>query len=192
MQPTSTSLLLLLFAMVCPPLCAAAEDVRVHGHRYPRTVETPGGAWTLRGTGTFRYRGLIRVHTAGLYGSEGFDPEKVLAPDQAKRLVLTYCRNVPKSAMVDSANAFLKKNVDAETLRSLRPGIDRLHARYTDVKAGDSYTLSYRPGQGTELLRNNRRVELIEGAEFARAYFSIWLGADPVHSGLRDDLLAAP
>jgi hypothetical protein len=49
---------------------------------------------------------------------------------------------------------------------------------------------SYLPGTGTELTLNGRRLALIEGADFARAYFAIWLGHRPLDEPLRDRLLA--
>lgn len=56
-------------------------------------------------------------------------------------------------------------------------------------RAGDRGTLTYLPGRGTELTLNGRPLALIEGADFARAYFDIWLGPDPIDAGLRDALL---
>ena len=56
--------------------------------------------------------------------------------------------------------------------------------------SGDRYALSYVPGQGTELTLNGRRLVLVEGADFARVYFAIWLGERPLDDGMRDRLLA--
>ena len=80
-------------------------------------------------------------------------------------------------------------NFSAATLSSLRPHIDRLHTLYQDVKPGDRYSLTYVPGVGTELALNGESKGTIEGADFASAYFAIWLGPKPINPSLRSQLL---
>ena len=79
----------------------------------------------------------------------------------------------------------LSRNVYASTLSSLRDRLDRIRAAYRDVKPGDRYALTYRPGSGTELSFNGTTLVVIQGDDFAAAYFSIWLGKQPLDRGLR-------
>jgi hypothetical protein len=65
-----------------------------------------------------------------------------------------------------------------------------MSALYEDVVAGDRYALTYRPDLGTELSKNGRHLRTIPGADFAAAYFGIWLGDAPLDDALRDQLLA--
>jgi len=83
-------------------------------------------------------------------------------------------------------------NVPAETLQALRSRIERLHALYENVKPGDRYSLTYIPGRGTELALNGDSKGTIEGADFATAYFAIWLGPKPLHAALKSQLLSRP
>jgi hypothetical protein len=46
------------------------------------------------------------------------------------------------------------------------------------------------PGRGTTVSLNGEPLVEVEGADFARAYFGIWLGDDPMDRGLRKALLA--
>ncbi len=57
------------------------------------------------------------------------------------------------------------------------------------MKPGDRYSLTYLPGEGTELAKNGVPLALVPGEDFARAYFGIWLGEDPLDRDLRDQLL---
>ena len=70
---------------------------------------------------------------------------------------------------------------------NLRGKIDAL---YQDVEPGDRYALTYVPGAGTELAKNGEPLGVIPGADFASAYFAIWLGDDPIDASLRDQLLS--
>ena len=67
--------------------------------------------------------------------------------------------------------------------------LEKLHAAYEDVAPGDRYALTYLPGTGTSLSKNGRVIATTPGADFAAAYFSIWLGERPIDDSLRDRLL---
>ena len=59
-----------------------------------------------------------------------------------------------------------------------------------DVQKGDRYALTYVPGAGTTLALNGRPLGTIEGADFAAALFTIWLGTkDPMDASFRLALL---
>jgi hypothetical protein len=49
--------------------------------------------------------------------------------------------------------------------------------------------LTYIPGKGTELTLNGKSKGTVEGADFAAALFSIWLGPKPISESLKKELL---
>ncbi|MCW8800766.1 MAG: chalcone isomerase family protein, partial [Desulfobacter sp.] len=51
------------------------------------------------------------------------------------------------------------------------------------------YALTYLPGLGTQLAINAEPLGTIEGLEFARAVFAIWIGKNPIDKTFRDRLL---
>jgi len=59
------------------------------------------------------------------------------------------------------------------------------------VEPGDRYALADRPDIGTELSKNGRPLAVIPGADFAAAYFSMWLGERPIDLSLRESLLGS-
>jgi chalcone isomerase-like protein len=69
------------------------------------------------------------------------------------------------------------------------PRIEYHNSLYVDVKPGDRYSLTYVPGQGTKLRLNGVERGTIEGADFAAAIFSIWLGAKPMDNKFKRSLL---
>jgi len=58
-----------------------------------------------------------------------------------------------------------------------------------DVQPGDRYSLTYIPGNGTELALNVESKGFIEGADFAAAVFSIWLGPKPISDSFKQQIL---
>jgi len=57
------------------------------------------------------------------------------------------------------------------------------------LKDGDDIQLIYKPGKGTAVMINGSYKGLVEGLEFKKALFSIWLGSTPADSGLKKSML---
>jgi hypothetical protein len=141
----------------------------------------------------FQGAGLIRhlfftVNAAALYVSENSDAQDALN-DIPKRLELEYFHKIKAKDFVKLTNKWLEANNDTETVARLKPRIDRFNALYEDVRPGDRYSITYIPAVGTELALNGEPKGTIEGADFARALFSIWLGQRPVSKSLKVALL---
>ena len=94
-----------------------------------------------------------------------------------------------RDKLAQAADEVLRRNFDARSLAPLRDRIDRMNAAYRDVEPGDRYALTYVPGQGTELALNGKPLVRIPGADFAKAYFAIWLGPDPADEKFKRQLL---
>ncbi len=142
----------------------------------------------LKGVGLAKYLYAIKVYVAALYVPEGVGTKEVLG-DIPKRLELHYFQHIKAGDFAKAADQVLPQNVPASTVSTLRPQIDRFHTWYQDIKPGDRYALTYVPGQGTELAHNGVPMGIMEGADFAAAYFAIWLGPDPINDALKEGLL---
>jgi hypothetical protein len=178
----------LLTALLAGPAAAAADRVVVGPVSFERDVAAEGTALRLTGAGLFRWKWLVKVYAAALYlppGTDGLD----LAADQPRRLEFAYLVDIERGGFGKAADELLARSFPAAVLGPLQARLARLHAAYVDVKPGDRYALTYLPGRGTELTHNDRPLALIEGADFARIYYAIWLGQDPIDPGLRDRLL---
>jgi hypothetical protein len=175
----------ILLFLVAPITWAAT----IEGVTFPERHQIEDTTLHLNNVGLLRYRIFIKAYVAALYLGEGVRTEDVLA-DVPKRLELQYFWALAGPDFGKAADQLLSENVPAETLRDLRPRIERLHALYENVKPGDRYTLTYIPGRGTELALNGIRKDTIEGADFAAAYFAIWLGPKPLNAALKAQLLS--
>jgi len=142
----------------------------------------------LQGVGLAKFLRTIKVYVGALYLGPGVKPEKVME-DVPKRLELSYFRALKAGDFGQAANKVLSDNVPQATIAALKPRIEQMHRLYEDVKPGDRYGLTYLPGVGTELALNGQRKGIVEGADFAAAYFAIWLGPDPINEALKEGLL---
>ena len=175
---------LVLALMISRPSNAA----EIEGVHFAEQVRSGDVALRLSCTGLLRYKLLIKAYVAALYVGEGVVADDVMA-DVPKRLELSYFWSISGADFGRAGDAILKRNVDEGTFAALRPRLERINAWYRDVKPGDRYSLTYVPGVGTELALNGTEIGVIAGADFAKEYFRIWLGEDPIDVRLRDQLL---
>lgn len=161
---------------VADPVVTFSPETSIDGRTVP-----------LRGTGRLVWMRLVTVYDAALYLPMDVAAKDVLN-DVPKQLELSYHVSIEGHKFGESATPFLEKNVPQEVLVRLKPRIEQLNKLYRDVKEGDRYALTYAPGKGTTLSLNNTPLGTIEGADFAAAYFAIWLGAKPISDTMRDEL----
>ncbi len=166
----------------------AAGFIDVEGVRFATEIQARSERLDLRGTALLRWRSLFRAFVSALYLPPMTSPGDVLG-DVPKRLEIEYFRAIRAEDLGRAADDLLERNLSKGTLETLRSRLDELHAAYESVEPGDRYAIDYRPGAGTELSKNGRPLTVIPGADFAAAYFSIWLGERPIDPVLRDRLL---
>ena len=182
---TKTTLLLTL--LVFQPINVAA--ISLEGVQFQESVSIDNKQIPIRGVALLRWLKIFKVYVAALYLPENGSPNDVLA-DIPKRLELSYLVSIPGPDFGKGAEAILERNNSPNELARLRSRIDQLNAVYRDVKPGDRYALTYVPGKGTELSYNGKTLITIEGADFAVAYFGIWLGQDPIDLDMRSQLIS--
>lgn len=146
----------------------------------------------LVGTGTAYYLKFIRVYDASLYAGDPIGNQDILSGNISKCLLLDYNVSLGREDFITAANTVLARQFTTEELDMARKELDRLHENYRDVTDGDIYSLCYdKDDSRTTLSLNGEELVGIESKQFARIYFSIWLGnTSPLDEKLRDDLLA--
>jgi len=178
--------LLLFTLLILQPINAVAltvEDVNFHESVIIDNKQIP-----IRGVALLRWLKIFKVYVAALYLPENGSANDVLA-DIPKRLEISYLVSIPGPDFGKGAEAILERNNNPGELARLRSRIEKINAVYRDVKPGDRYALTYVPSQGTELSYNGQPLIIIEGADFAAAYFGIWLGKDPIDLEMRSRLI---
>ncbi len=174
-------LLVLLFIPV--------SAVGIERYAFPEQKNIGGYELTLRGSDVLRYMVFIRAYEGALYLQEGKTAEQVLDDRTARLLLLHYFHAIRAEDFVDATTEMIRKNVSPDRFSALAPKIEQFNRLYRDVRPGDHYTAAYMPGTGTSLSLNDDLLGTVEGAEFAAAFFSIWLGERPIDKTFRDRLL---
>lgn len=169
---------------------AVAAGREIDGVVFPDRHVIAGEPLELRGAAVLRWRVLFRAYAAGLYVPPATPVGDVLG-NVPKRLEIEYFWPIGAEDFGRAADQLLRETLDEGTLERLRPRLDELHEAFEPILPGDRYALTYHPVTGTELSKNGRPLAVIHGADFAAAYFSMWLGERPIDLSMREALLGS-
>lgn len=178
-----------LFAALALVLSTArAQARRCGGVTYPEHITVSGTPLTLNGLGIREATVFnVDVYVAALYvEATSRDGNAISDSETSKRLVLHFVREVDSS---DIQGAWSEGFQSQGHASSFRAELRRLNGWMSDMADGDMMTFTYEPGTGLTVSVRGQRKGTIEGAEFAHAFFRIWLGAHPPNSGLKTGLL---
>jgi len=158
---------------------------------FPPTVMVEQTELELKGVSKLTVGYFFDVYVAAFYQLADLGPVDALS-DAPRHLEIHYLRNISKGDFIDAAEDMLSKQHSPEKIAAIREGITQINRNYNDVKKGDRYSLTYLPGSGTELKFNGKSKGIIPGPDFARIYFSIWLGEKSPYRTFRDRLVGLP
>jgi len=181
------ALIFLLVTFLSAPALSSPDGAEIEGSVFAGSHTERNTQLILVGVGLLRYWGF-KAYTGAFYLERGAAVDEALM-DRAKRIELEYMRPIKGEDFGPATDKKISENVDAETLLRLRSRIDYHNSLYEDVKAGDRYSLTYIPGRGTELALNGEPKGTIEGADFAAAIFSIWIGPRPIDASFKNKIL---
>ena len=164
-----------------------AECLKV---KVPDTVKAGGADLVLNGLGIRKATFLnVKVYVAGLYlPQKSGDAGKIIGANEPWQLVLRFVRDVDASDIRDAWEEGFEKNA-GDKLATLQPRIKTLNARMVAFKEGQYLSFTDDPAKGVVVDVNGASGAAIEGADFANALLSIWLGREPPNEDLKSGLL---
>lgn len=169
---------------------APAHGKECKGISFPDQAQAGGSALVLNGLGLRQATAFkVNVYVAALYVAQASaDANAILASNTRKELILHFVRDVGGADLSKAWQEGFENNAKAQ-LAALKERIEKLKGSMADMKTGQRLTFVARPGAGVEVNVNGTLKGTIEGDDFAKAFLSIWLGAEPPNPGLKAGLL---
>lgn len=143
---------------------------------------------TLKGVAVLKWGFLFDVYAGAFYLPEGISGQN-WTEDVPKRLELSYFLNFKAEDFSESSDKLLRSSLSDAEYAALAERLQKFYQLFRDIKPGDRYSLTYRYGSGTELRLNGELLGVAPGADFAVAYFGLWLGSQPINEKFRNRLL---
>jgi hypothetical protein len=184
MKPLSFFAILILLG-----ISSVAFAKEIGGVSLPDSVMANTDKLILNGAG-LRKKFVVKVYAGGLYLlRKSNDAKTIIEADEPMAIRLHFIHDsVSADKLISAWNEGFANATG--NLAPLKAKTDRFNALFKqDAKKGDVYDLMYIPGQGVTVHIKGKAVEVIDGIDFKKALFGIWLGEKPADSDLKDGML---
>jgi len=155
------------------------------GVTMPDNVTVGGESLTLNGMG-LREKYFIDIYVGGLYvKSKSTDGASIINAEEPKRIHMHFIySSVPADKMNETWDGGFAGNGGGDAAK-----VGKLKSWMTDLTTGDEIILDYVPGKGTTVSVKGVEKGTIEGSDFMKALFSVYLGDSPPTSKLKRGML---
>ena len=180
------NLLLTLISVIAVLGVGVAYGKECNGVKFQDEIQVDGSHLMLIGLGLRQATMLnVNVYVAALYVAKvSNDANVILGSNTPKELILHFVRNVSASDL----NKAWEEGFDKQASAFKEP-LATLKGWMADMKTGQRLTFIHKPGAGITVDVNGAVKGTIKGDDFAKAFLSIWLGANPPNPGLKTGLL---
>jgi hypothetical protein len=169
----------------------AQKQIVFEGVTIPRTITFQNKTLQLNGAGS-RSKMWVEVYIQALYLSQLSQNPKEIINDNSEMAI----RIEVTSALVSSGkltramNAGFEKST-GDNLEALRPKIELFKSYLSDeITRGDIFELTYNPAESSVwVVKNGELKGKVQGIDFKKALFGIWLSDKPADEDLKNSLL---
>ena len=186
MKHLLTTLLLSLFIAV------PSQALTINGVDVKETMSLDNQELVLNGAGV-RTKWFVDGYIAALYLAEKTtDAEAVIEADEpmAVSLIITSNMITPKRMSDSTRDGFVSST--GGNIEPIADEIEMLISAFKDsVEEGDVFNLVYKPETGVTVYRNGEEKTRVEGLEFKKALFGIWISERGIQKKLRQQMMGS-
>jgi hypothetical protein len=144
--------------------------------------------------GGIRKKMFFKIYVAGLYlPAKNKNGNEIVNADKPVCIRLQITSGVVSSDnMSESIREGFKLSTKGNTA-PIQSKIDAFIGTFSkeEIKEGNVFELWYVPGVGVKSYKNGKHVSTVEGLDFKKALFGIWLSDTPVDADLKNGLLGS-
>ncbi|MDT0689876.1 chalcone isomerase family protein [Salegentibacter sp. F188] len=181
--------LMFLMLVICSINLGSAQTT-VGDATLPNTFTFEDHTLVLNGAG-MREKFWIDLYAAGLYlKAKSADANKIVAASEPMAIKLNIVsKMVSSEKMIDAIKEGFEKSTNGNTAPIASEIKEVIGFLQEEIKKGDVFDIIHAPGKGVVLIKNGQMKGQIEGMEFKKALFGIWLANDPADGDLKDAML---
>ena len=181
-------LIVLLAVLFIAPVASAVE---VGGKNLPEKLQVGDTTVFINGSGVRMKALFIKVYACGLYLTKKMsDPQKIMDADEPMAIRMHVITNLMGyDKLIAALRTGFEKSTGGNT-GPIKAKIDKyIVAHKGDVKEDKIFQYEYVPGEGTSVIIDGRKAITVEGLNFKKAVFGIWLCDEPADAALKERLL---
>ncbi|MDX1761547.1 MAG: chalcone isomerase family protein, partial [Christiangramia sp.] len=167
-----------------------SAQTEVGGVNLPNTESFQGQSLTLNGAGV-REKLWIDLYAGGLYLSDkSSDASAIMSADKPMSIKLhIVSKLITSDKMIEAVNDGFENSTGGNT-KPLASEIKKFKDFFMEeIVKNDVFDIVYLPGKGVIVYKNDKELGVIEGMNFKKALFGIWLSNKPADDDLKEAML---
>jgi hypothetical protein len=176
------------FVLIATAITMNAQKT-VAGVKVEEKLVLEGQNLVLNGVGT-RVKLFMDMYVGALYlEKKSTNANEIMASKDGAAIRLTIVSGLISSdKMIDAVTEGFENSTGGKTA-PLKPKIDKFISFFKEeIKKGDVFTM-VNTDEGVVVYKNNTKKGVIEGNDFKRGLFGIWLSAKPADKNLKKAML---
>lgn len=167
-----------------------SAQTEVGGVNLPNTETYQGKTLSLNGAGV-REKLWIDLYAGGLYLAEkSSNASAIVSANEPMSIKLhIVSKLITSEKMMDAVNEGFENSTNGNT-KPLAGKIKKFQDFFMDeIKKNDIFDIVYMPAQGVVVYKNDKELGVIDGMDFKKALFGIWLSKRPADDDLKEAML---
>ncbi|TNF23722.1 MAG: chalcone isomerase [Bacteroidetes bacterium] len=186
MRTITMSILAIMIALT------TEAQTTINGVTLPATMKAGDATVSLNGGG-IRKKLFFKLYVGGLYLSKkSGDANAIINADEAMAVKLQITSSMISSENMSEAITEGFENSTGGNTAPLKSKIDAFVNMFkkSEIVEGNVFDIIYVPGVGVQSYKNGKLEGTIEGMDFKKALFGIWLGNKPADEDLKQAMLS--
>lgn len=178
-------ILALLFIAVTGIFSANAQKT-VSGVKIDSKLTVQGETLSLNGAG-LREKFWIDLYVGSLYlPAKSSNSRDIIESKDAAAIKLDIVSGmITSDKMISAVNEGFENSTNKNTA-PFKSKIEKFKSFFKDqIKKGDTFIIAYVPNEGVVVYKNGAKKGSIDGHDFKKALFGIWLGSKPADDDLK-------
>ena len=169
---------------------AMSAQTEVAGIKIPNSETYQGKTLNLNGAGV-REKLWIDLYAGGLYlAKKSSNANEIVSSNEPMSIKLhIVSKLISSDKMIEAVNEGFENSTNGNT-KSLDAEIKKFRSFFMEeITKNDVFDIVYIPGTGVTAYKNDKELGTIEGMEFKKALFGIWLSNRPADDDLKEAML---
>jgi len=181
---------LILTVMVALSAIFSEAQTTVSGVKVDAKIAVDGQSLVLNGAGV-REKFFMDMYVGSLYlTKKSNDAKSIIAGNEGMAIKLNIVSGmITSDKMISAINEGFENATNKKTA-PLKTKIDKFKGFFKEkINKGDVFIISYDPSEGISVYKNGTKKGSIDGLDFKKALFGIWLCDKPADDDLKEAML---
>lgn len=191
-NPKNQPMRILLASIIVLTMAIPSQaQVTINGVTLPASMKAGDQTISLNGGG-IRKKLFFKLYVGGLYlSNKSSEAKAIIDADEAMAVKLQITSGMISSEnMSEAINEGFEKSTGGN-VAPLKDNISKFVDTFkkSEIVEGNVFDIVYVPGKGVESYKNGKLQSTVEGMDFKKALFGIWLCDEPADEDLKEKML---